>query len=66
MGPPLKGIMERRTPEWIVNMIINPTEMLSKDPLAKELLEEFQGIPMINENIPEEEARSLLEYFRTL
>ena len=66
VGPALKGILERRTPEWIVNMIINPTEMLSEDPLAKELLEEFQGIPMINENIPEEEARALLEYFRTL
>ena len=34
-----------RTPEWIMNMILNPTEMVEKDPLAKELLVEFNGSP---------------------
>lgn len=66
VGPAPKGILDRRTPEWVMNMIINPSEMLEKDSLAKELLAEFNGVPMINERITEDEARAMLEYFRTL
>ena len=66
IGPPQKGIMDRRTPEWVMNMIMNPTEMLEKDPLSKDLLEEFNGTPMLDKNIPREEARALVEYYRTI
>ena len=45
---------------------LNPDEMVQKDPLAKALLMEFNGSPMANQNLTEEEARSVLEYFRTL
>ncbi|PCE64095.1 c-type cytochrome [Sediminicola luteus] len=66
IGPAPDGIMERRTPEWVMNMILNPTEMVQKDALAKELLMEFNGSPMSNQNLSEEEARAVVEYFRTL
>ncbi len=66
IGPAPKGIMERRTPEWIMNMILNPEGMVANDPLAKELLIEFNGSPMANQNLTEEETRAVLEYFRTL
>lgn len=66
IGPSPTGILERRTPEWIMNIILNPEEMVQKDPLAKELLMEFNGSPMANQNLTEEEARAVLEYFRTL
>lgn len=66
IGPAPTGILERRSPEWIMNMILNPDEMVQKDPLAKELLIEFNGSPMANQNLTEEEARAVLEYFRTL
>ena len=66
IGPAPTGILERRTPEWIMNMILNPEEMVQKDPLAKELLIEFNGSPMANQNLTQEEARAVLEYFRTL
>ncbi len=66
IGPAPTGILERRTPEWIMNMILNPEEMVQNDPLAKELLIEFNGSPMANQNLTEEEARAVLEYFRTL
>ncbi len=65
IGPSPKGILERRTPEWIMNMILNPEGMLEKDPIAKKLLAEFSA-PMANQNLTEDEARSVLEYFRTL
>ncbi len=65
IGPAPKGIMERRSPEWIMNMILNPDEMVQKDPLAKALLAEYLT-PMANQNLTEEQARAVLEYFRTL
>jgi mono/diheme cytochrome c family protein len=66
IGPAPTGILERRSPEWVMNMILNPEEMVQKDALAKELLIEFNGSPMANQNLTEEEARAVLEYFRTL
>lgn len=66
IGPAPKGILERRTPEWIMNMILNPEEMTTKDAIAKQLLIEANGSPMANQNLSEEEARKVLEYFRTL
>ena len=66
IGPPPNGILARRTPEWILNMILNPVEMVQKDPLAKDLLMEFNGSPMANQNLSQDEARAVLEYFRTL
>jgi len=65
VGPAPAGIMERRSPEWIMNMILNPEEMVQKDPIAKALLAEYLS-PMANQNLTEEEARAVLEYFRTL
>lgn len=65
IGPSPIGIMERRSPEWIMNMILNPEKMLEKDPIAKALLAEYSA-PMANQNLTEKEARSVLEYFRTL
>ena len=63
VGPGLKGITERRSPEWIMNMIINPEEMVEKDPVAKALLAEYLS-PMANQSLSEEDARAILEYFR--
>lgn len=64
VGPDLAGVAERRKPEWIMNMVLNPQEMVQQDPTAKELLGEFMT-PMPNQNVTEEEARAVLEYFRT-
>ena len=66
IGPAPTGIMERRTPEWIMNMILNPEQMVKEDAVAKALLMEFNGAPMANQNLTKEEARKVLEYFRTL
>lgn len=66
IGPDLTGVTKRQSPEWIMNMILNPDEMVKKDPDAKALLIEFNGSPMANQSLKEEEARKILEYFRTL
>jgi mono/diheme cytochrome c family protein len=66
IGPPPAGVLERRTPEWVMNMMLNPEVMIIQDPLAKDLLMEFNGAPMANQNLTEDQARAILEYFRTL
>jgi mono/diheme cytochrome c family protein len=66
VGPAPTGILKRRSPEWVMNMILNPEQMVKEDPLAKELLKEFNGSPMANQGLSEKDARAVLEYFRTL
>jgi len=66
IGPAPKDILKRRTPEWVMNMILNPEEMLKNDPIAKDLLKQYNNTPMINQGLSEADARAVLEYFRTL
>lgn len=63
VGPALKGITTRRSPEWVMNMILNPQEMTQKDPEAQKLLEEYL-MQMTSQNVSEPETRSIFEYFR--
>jgi mono/diheme cytochrome c family protein len=64
VGPGLAGITKLRRPEWIMNMMLNPMEMTQKDSLAKELLSIYYS-QMLDNNLKQEEARSVLEYLRT-
>ena len=66
IGPAMSGILERRSPEWIMNMILNPIQMLEEDSIAIELLERYNFEYMYNQNLLKEEAREILEYFRII
>lgn len=66
IGPAMEGVYERRSPEWVMNMILNPDKMLREDPIAKALLKEYNNAIMLNQNLSEAEARDLAEYLRTL
>jgi len=65
VGPGLAGVTERRTPEWIMNMILDPEKMVAENAAAKKLLAEYLS-PMANQSLTEKEARLILEYFRTV
>lgn len=64
VGPDLNDVTERRTSEWIMNMILNPEGMVKDNQLAKDLLTEYSA-PMANQNLTEDESRAILEYFRS-
>ncbi len=66
IGPALKGVYERRSPEWVMNMIMNPDRMLKEDPIAQALLKEYNNAIMLNQNLSEEDARAVAEYLRTM
>jgi cytochrome c len=63
VGPALAGVTKRRTPEWIMNQILNPEKMIKEDPLAKAMFERYL-VPMTFQNLTQDDARSILEYFR--
>lgn len=66
IGPAPKDILDRRSPEWVMNMILNPQEMLEQNETAIALLKEHNNVPMTDLGITEVQAREILEYFRTL
>ncbi len=63
VGPALQGITQRRSPEYIMNMILDPQKMTTEDPEAQKLLGEYM-VQMTFQNVKESEAREILEYFR--
>lgn len=63
VGPGWAGITNRRTPEWIMNMVTNTDMMLDKDPQAQALLEQCL-VRMPSQNVSVTDARSILEFMR--
>jgi len=63
VGPGWAGVSTRRTPEWIMNFITNPDEMLDKDPVAQAQLE-ICLVRMPNQSLSDDDARHLLEFMR--
>lgn len=63
VGPGWQGIMTRRKPEWIMNMITNVDMMLDTDPEAQKLLE-LCLMRMPNQNVSLGDARDILEFMR--
>lgn len=65
VGPPLQGITKRRKPEWIMNMILNPQQMTQENPAAQELFATYL-VQMTYQDVTQEDARAILEYFRSM
>lgn len=64
-GPAQRDVVERRSPEYIMNMILNPDEMLNKHPEAKRMLAVYMT-RMTFQNVTKEDARKILEFFRSV
>jgi cytochrome c len=63
VGPPLRDVTERRTPEFILNMLLNSWEMTQRHPTVRDLLAEYYT-PMPDQDLSEEDARAVLDYLR--
>ena len=64
VGPSLGEVVARRSPGFIMNMILNPQEMVERHPVAKQLLAERMTF-MPNQQLTVADARAVLEYLRT-
>ncbi len=65
VGPPLRNITKKNTPEYIMNYLLNTSEMQKKDPLMEKLVDEYKVI-MPDQGLTKDDARALLEYFRSV
>ena len=63
VGPGWAGVSEKHRPEWIMNFITNPDPMIDKDPELQAQLE-LCFVRMPNQNLNDDEARSILEFMR--
>jgi hypothetical protein len=63
VGPGWGGIMDRRTPEWIMNFITNTNVMLDSDLVAQQLMV-ICTTRMPSQNLTDDQARSILEFMR--
>lgn len=65
VGPPLGEVLEKRTPTYVMNMILNPVEMTKKHPEARKMLAQYMN-QMTFQNVTQEEARAIVEYLATV
>ena len=65
IGPALGNVLERRSAAYTMNMMMNPTEMTQRHPVAKGLLAEYLA-PMPFQDLTEQDARAIVEYLRTV
>ncbi len=63
-GPALGNVLAEATPEFVMNFLLNTSEMEQKDALIQGLVKKF-GLPMPPPGLSQDQARSILEYLRT-
>lgn len=63
IGPALHNVTKKRTPEWMMNMILTPDKMLLEDPDAQLLSKSYAGT-MTALGLNSQEAIAILEYLR--
>ena len=66
IGPALKNITKQRSPEFIMNLLLNTAQMQKEDPTVKALLKEYNNLPMQDPNLNQAKARAVLEYLRSV
>jgi mono/diheme cytochrome c family protein len=63
-GPALRSEVSSRSPEFIMNMLVNTAEMEAKDPIVKESIHRYGGSEMPATGLDSAKARAILEYLR--
>lgn len=63
-GPALRNVTKLRTPEYVINMIMNPEGMVKKHPEAKKLFA-LHATQMTFQNVAQDDAMKILDYFRS-
>jgi hypothetical protein len=65
VGPPLRNINKKNTPVYIMNYLLNTTDMQRRDPLMQKLVGEYK-VMMPDQQLTRDDARAILEYLRSV
>jgi nitrite reductase (NO-forming) len=63
LGPDLAGVTRHRSKDWLTRWLKSPETMLKTDEHAKEMLKEYNNIPMPNQSLSDAEIKQYLKYF---
>ncbi len=64
VGPDLLGVTETREKDWLTRWLLEPDKMLAEgDPIASEMLAEFNNVAMPNLGLSEAEVVALIAFF---
>lgn len=63
IAPTLEGVLDRRSPEYIMNMILNPTGMIRWHPTRSNKNSYLTSMPY--QALTTDEARAIVEYLRS-
>jgi len=67
VGPDLAGVTTRRDKAWLTRWIKEPDKVLAEgDPIATQLFEEYNKIPMPNLGLTDSEVAALTAYFESV
>lgn len=66
LGPAIRNVTKQRTPEFIMNLLLNSAQMQKEDPTIKALLKEYNNLAMPDPALNPAKARSVLEYMRSV
>ena len=63
IAPSMKGILDNRSPEYVMNMILNPVGMTRRHPSRiNQQQSYFTSMPF--QSVSKDDARAIVEYFR--
>jgi cytochrome c2 len=62
-GPPLRNILDQRTPEYVINIMLNPVEMTLKHPVARKMAQQY-GKQMTSQGLNKTQAIDILDFLR--
>jgi hypothetical protein len=65
VGPPLRTVATRRSPEYILSMITTPDQMIKNNDSAKVLLQKYMT-QMTNQNVNIDDAKAIYEHLREI
>jgi len=66
VGPTLRNETKLRTPEFIMNMLVNTIQMQKENATIKEQIKKYNNIIMTPPLLSQEQARTVLEYLRSV
>lgn len=64
VGPDLKDVLLRRDEEWIKSFIADPNKMYETDPVAQQLLKEYNNVRMPFLGLSPDQVNAVVEYLR--